>query len=97
MLFATMVDMGLNIKNDRVHALARQAAEITGMSQTGVIEEALRRLLEQYGADPQQAERQRRLDRATGIATAYRADPGDRHRAVTRVEDLYDERSGLPQ
>ena len=33
--------MSLNIKNERVHALAREAARITGKSQTGVIEEAL--------------------------------------------------------
>lgn len=33
--------MGLNIKNERVCALARQAAERTGLSQTAVIGEAL--------------------------------------------------------
>ena len=27
--------MGLNIKNDRVHALAREAARLTGKMQTG--------------------------------------------------------------
>ena len=30
--------MGLNIKNERVHELARQAAAVTGKSQTGAIE-----------------------------------------------------------
>lgn len=33
--------MGLNIKNERVCALARKAAERTGLSQTAVIGEAL--------------------------------------------------------
>lgn len=33
--------MGLNIKNEKVCALARQASERTGLSQTAVIGEAL--------------------------------------------------------
>jgi antitoxin VapB len=37
--------MSLNIKNERVHDLAREAARRTGMSQTSVIEVALERLL----------------------------------------------------
>ena len=37
--------MGLNIKNERVHALAREAAQRTGLTQTSVIELALERLL----------------------------------------------------
>lgn len=37
--------MSLNIKNERVHALAREAARLTGKNQTSVIEEALVRLL----------------------------------------------------
>lgn len=37
--------MSLNIKNERVHELAREAARRTGMNQTSVIETALERLL----------------------------------------------------
>lgn len=37
--------MGLNIKNDRVHDLAREAARRTGRNQTSAIELALERLL----------------------------------------------------
>ena len=33
--------MSLNIKNERVHELAREAARRTGMNQTSVIEAAL--------------------------------------------------------
>lgn len=45
--------MGLNIKNDRVHALAREAARRTGRNQTSAIELALERLLAdlEHGAD----------------------------------------------
>ena len=42
--------MGLNIKNEYVHELARRAATATGKTQTGAIEEALERLLAAYGA-----------------------------------------------
>lgn len=37
--------MGLNIKNDRVHELARKAARRTGRNQTSAIELALERLI----------------------------------------------------
>lgn len=37
--------MSLNIKNERVHALAREAAQRTGRNQTSAIELALERLL----------------------------------------------------
>lgn len=40
--------MGLNIKNERVHELARRAAKCTGRTQTGAIELALERLLAEY-------------------------------------------------
>ena len=57
--------MSLNIKNERVHALAREAARVTGKTQTGVIEEALERLLKEYGDEgPVAADRRRRLGAA---------------------------------
>jgi antitoxin VapB len=37
--------MSLNIKNERVHELARTAARRTGRSQTSVVEQALEELL----------------------------------------------------
>ena len=89
--------MALNIKNERVHALAREAARVTGKSQTGAIEEALERLLKDLGADPEQSQIERKVDLVHGIAVAYAADPGVAERAVTRVEDLYDESTGLPR
>ena len=89
--------MGLNIKNDRVHALAREAARVTGKTQTGAIEEALERLLAAYGDDPALAERRRRIDAIHGIQVAWNGQPvsGDPDR-VREVEDLYDPVTGLP-
>ena len=49
--------MSLNIKNERVHDLAREAARRTGMSQTSVIEVALERLLAEVTEDKGVADR----------------------------------------
>ena len=89
--------MGLNIKNPRVHDLAREAARLTGKSQTGAIEEALVRLLREYDADPGRARRAAKVDLVRGIVAAYTSDPGAHHREIARVEDLYDESTGLPR
>ncbi len=89
--------MSLNIKNERVHALAREAARVTGKSQTSVIEEALVKLLAEHGTDPVEADRQRRIDAVTQIALKWRDLPeveGDDR--IREVEDLYDPETGLP-
>lgn len=85
--------MGLNIKNDRVHAMAREAARVTGLSQTGAIEAALERLLAEYGADPAAAEKQRRLEVLRSISRAWSPGTADE---VAEVEELYDPTTGLP-
>lgn len=87
--------MGLNIKNERVHELAREAARVTGKSQTGAIEEALARLLEAYGADPAGARAARKVDVVRKLVADYQQDPGVIGEPST-VEELYDDRTGLP-
>lgn len=89
--------MSLNIKNDRVHALAREAARVTGKTQTGVIEEALERLLEEYGDGPVVVERRRRIDAIHSIQAAWHSLPpmADPER-IREVDDLYDPQTGLP-
>ena len=88
--------MGLNIKNQRVHDLARRAAEVTGKTQTGAIEEALERLLREHEVDLEEEKWQRKLDRIRVIVDRYQAEPVDPDREIRTVEDLYDE-SGLPK
>lgn len=90
--------MGLNIKNERVHELAKQAAAATGRSQTGAIEEALERLLETHGEDLEGARRGRAMKRIHQMLAGVdvevaRTEPGE----IRRVEDLYDEATGLPR
>lgn len=88
--------MGLNIKNQRVHDLAREAARVTGKSQTGAIEEALMLLLQEHHVDPRQRQVERTVDQVRAIAQEYVRDPGRADRTIHRVEDLYDD-AGLPR
>lgn len=77
--------VSLNIKNPRVHELARVAAERTGMSQTSVIELALERLL--ASLPPKEDD----LDRLIADLQSRIAASGP-----LRTGDLYDE-AGLPR
>ncbi|WP_377325528.1 type II toxin-antitoxin system VapB family antitoxin [Pimelobacter simplex] len=89
--------MSLNIKNERVHALAREAARVTGKTQTSAIEEALELLLKNYGSDPVAADRERRLDIIRNIALEWEERPaaeGDDR--IRNEDDLYDPGTGLP-
>ena len=55
------------------------------------------RLLREYDADPGRARRAAKVDLVRGIVAAYTSDPGAHHREIARVEDLYDESTGLPR
>lgn len=90
--------MSLNIKNERVHALAREAARRTGKTQTGVIEEALERLLRELGSESEE-ERRARAARVTAIARAFDEllTDEDRERMRNHADWLYDEETGLPK
>jgi antitoxin VapB len=85
--------MSLNIKNEHVHELAREAARRTGKSQTSVIEEALERFL----ADLEHERRKVGLkEDIMAIVEDFQArlTPEDRERMNT--EWLYDDETGLP-
>ena len=85
--------MSLNIKNEHVHELAREAARLTGKSQTSVIEEALEKLL----ADLEHERRKVGLkEDIMAIAADFQArlTPQDRERLTT--DWLYDDETGLP-
>lgn len=88
-----MVDMSLNIKNERVHALARDAASRTGLSQTAVIEVALEQLLAGLVDTPDPAAI--RLARATEILGDIHTRLSPEQRASLTTDDLYDD-AGLP-
>lgn len=84
--------MSLNIKNERVHALAREAARRAGKSQTSVIEDALTLLLEDMAQTPGPDER---LSAVLDIAEDFERRLSPENRKAMSTEQLYDER-GLP-
>jgi antitoxin VapB len=89
--------VSLNIKNERVHALAREAARITGKTQTSAMEEALTLLLEKYG--DRHAERERtalKMRIRERAAEARRAEDDLPPSEIMTPEDLYDPETGLP-
>jgi antitoxin VapB len=83
--------MALNIKNERVHALAREAAHLTGKTQTSVIEQALEELLARHSAERGEAERRDRVDRI--LAEFDKRLAG---KPLMDHNDLYDPETGLP-
>jgi antitoxin VapB len=89
--------MSLNIKNERVHLLAKEAARVTGKTQTGAIEEALERLLRDYGADPAEARARAKVDLVLKIAAQFRAESERLGLPSMTTDDLYDPVTGLPQ
>ncbi|WP_269305685.1 type II toxin-antitoxin system VapB family antitoxin [Aeromicrobium sp. HA] len=78
--------MALNIKNERVHALAREVAQRTGRTQTSAIEFALERLLANLGDSSAAIARRQRIEHVQDLAVNADLD----------AEDLYDE-AGLPR
>lgn len=82
--------MGLNIKNEKVHALAREAAERMGMSQTSVIEEALKRMLKELDT-----EQHARLNDLRLIVADIHAVMRESGQPPLTTDDLYDD-EGMP-
>lgn len=95
--------MSLNIKNERTHALVRQLAELTGMSQTGAVEDAVRRRLDELQAGAtdtgvSEAEVERRIAAMKRISAAFVAEttPEQREAMSNHGDWLYDQ-DGLPK
>jgi antitoxin VapB len=84
--------MSLNIKNERTHALVRELATLTGMSQTEAVEDSVRRRLDELKND---ADREGRVERI--LALGRQMAPGLRAAGlIDHAELLYDE-NGLPK
>jgi antitoxin VapB len=86
-----MVDMSLNIKNERTHALVRELATLRGVSQTEAVEEAVRARLSALQAEKDvEARHERVLGIAREMSAILRESGGP-----LSTDDLYDE-LGLP-
>ena len=87
--------MGLNIKNEEVHAAVRELALVLGMSQTSAVEVAVRAKLAELDGERQRAERERRIRQAVAdLQEAFVEDGTDLWQVM---EDLYDPKTGLPR
>ena len=86
--------MALNIKNERVCRLAKQAAELTGRSQVSVLEEALEAYLAQHDARAAAARRLERVN-ATLARIDARMTDADRAQIQRHMDEMYDE-NGQP-
>ncbi len=82
--------MGLNIKNEDVHRLARELATRTGETMTHAIQTALEERLERLTLT-QTNDRKERAARVRAILDSIPHYPG----ATSNHDDLYDE-NGLP-
>ncbi len=89
--------MALNIKNERVHDLAREAARRTGATQVSALEAALEQYLSGLGDDEALPSSERKLAQAQEIVGAMRDSLTDADREAMRadLEGMYDEH-GLP-
>lgn len=87
--------MGLNIKNEHVHQLARKAAGRTGLSQTGVIERALEEYLSRLDSDPQNITADR-LEAMEHVVVEFGKHLTPARRRALGTDDLYDA-DGLPR
>ena len=88
--------MGLNIKNERTHALVRRLAQLTGQSQTSAVEDAVRRRIEELSRSDDEVEA--KVQRMLRIAQEFSAEltPEDRAALLSADDELYDE-LGLPR
>jgi antitoxin VapB len=86
--------VSLNIKNERVCRLAKEAAALTGQSQVSVLEQALEAFIEERSKDAQAEERARRVFELLAEIHASITDE-DRAAAKRFMEEMYDE-NGLP-
>ncbi len=87
-----MVDMSLNIKNERTHALVRELATLQGVSQTEAVEGAVRERLKALAAERSATARFERImtiSRETGVLVRDSGGP-------LATDHLYDE-LGLPR
>jgi hypothetical protein len=86
--------MGLNIKTEEAHLLAKELAELTGDSMAKAVTEAMRlRVEELKHARTKKARAEEIMRIARDCARLLRETPGK----MMKIEDLYDEETGLPK
>jgi antitoxin VapB len=87
-----MVEMSLNIKNEKTHRAAQKLARLTGESMTAAVDKAVRERLERVRATKKDGLAERLLKIGRECA-AHLKEP---YRSIDHGELLYDEK-GLPK
>jgi antitoxin VapB len=86
--------MGLNIKDDETHQLARELANLTGESMTQAVKISVRERLERRERAASRESRMEWLDRITKETAAIMND-GRSSKEI--MDELYDDETGLPK
>ena len=84
--------MGLNIKNEETHRLARELARATGESMTAAVSEAIRERLERVRGTSEKS----RVERILEIGRDCAAHLKEPFKSVDHGDLLYDDK-GLPK
>ncbi|MGB8365359.1 MAG: type II toxin-antitoxin system VapB family antitoxin [Rhizomicrobium sp.] len=82
--------MSLNIKNEEAHTLAQEIAALTGESLTAAVTEALRERLHRL-------QRKGMAERLMAIGRDCAARLNAPGKKMMEIDDLYDEKTGLPK
>jgi antitoxin VapB len=89
--------MSLNIKNERTHQLVRRLAELTGVSQTDAVTDAVQRRLDEVEAE-QQRDWETRKAEILRLAAGIRESLTPEQLELLENHDwLYDDETGLPR
>jgi antitoxin VapB len=84
--------MGLNIKDEKTHRLARELAHLTGESMTAAVQQAVRERLNRVREISGKGKAKRLVEIGRDCASRLKAP----YRSIDHGELLYDER-GLPK
>jgi antitoxin VapB len=86
--------MGLNIKTEEAHLLAKELADLTGESMAKAVTDAMRmRVDELKRARTKKARAEEIMRIARECSKLLNETPGE----MMKIEDLYDEKTGLPK
>lgn len=86
-----MVDVSLNIKNERTHALVRELATLRGVNQTDAVTEAVEHRIAELRRE---AGVERKAERILQFAKEIRELAPE---GFMDPDELYDEETGLPR
>ncbi|HVZ70283.1 MAG TPA: type II toxin-antitoxin system VapB family antitoxin [Rhizomicrobium sp.] len=86
--------MGLNIKTEEAHRLAKELSELTGESMAKAVTDTIRQRVEELRRERTQKARAEEIMRiARECSKLLNETPGE----MMKIEDLYDEKTGLPK